>query len=137
MKHLLAATTFAALIAAAPASAQVAYGMSPGGNGASTFTSGSGDWKNAVVIYAEGPDPILLDKLTAPISGDAIGATGGDAGGVTFDVRGGSAGLTGFGGVADATTSVPEPAIWAMMLIGFGAVGGALRSRRKATLRYA
>ncbi|WP_240047704.1 PEPxxWA-CTERM sorting domain-containing protein [Sphingomonas panacisoli] len=32
---------------------------------------------------------------------------------------------------ATATPAVPEPATWAMMLIGFGAVGGALR-RRKA-----
>jgi len=38
----------------------------------------------------------------------------------------------------NATTGgVPEPTTWAMMLVGFGAVGGALRSRRKATLRYA
>lgn len=29
------------------------------------------------------------------------------------------------------TPSVPEPATWAMMLIGFGAVGGALRYRRR------
>jgi hypothetical protein len=37
----------------------------------------------------------------------------------------------------NATTGgVPEPATWAMMLVGFGAVGGALRSRRKATVRY-
>ncbi|MBS0479011.1 MAG: PEP-CTERM sorting domain-containing protein [Proteobacteria bacterium] len=37
----------------------------------------------------------------------------------------------------NATGGVPEPATWAMMLVGFGAVGGALRSRRKATPRYA
>ncbi|MEO5493569.1 MAG: PEPxxWA-CTERM sorting domain-containing protein, partial [Sphingomonas sp.] len=37
----------------------------------------------------------------------------------------------------NATGGVPEPATWAMMLVGFGAIGGALRSRRKATLRYA
>ena len=37
----------------------------------------------------------------------------------------------------NATTGgVPEPATWAMMLVGFGAVGGVLRSRRKATLRF-
>jgi hypothetical protein len=36
-------------------------------------------------------------------------------------------------------TAVPEPDTWAMMLIGFGVVGGALRSRRRvaATLRFA
>jgi len=33
--------------------------------------------------------------------------------------------------------AVPEPASWAMMLGGFGLVGGALRSRRKAAVRFA
>ena len=28
--------------------------------------------------------------------------------------------------------AVPEPAAWALMILGFGAIGGALRSRRKA-----
>lgn len=32
-----------------------------------------------------------------------------------------------------ATAAVPEPASWAMMLIGFGGVAGALRARRRAT----
>ena len=34
--------------------------------------------------------------------------------------------------------AVPEPSVWAMLLIGFGAIGGALRRRRqKAALAYA
>ncbi|HWI85758.1 MAG TPA: PEPxxWA-CTERM sorting domain-containing protein [Sphingomonas sp.] len=37
-----------------------------------------------------------------------------------------------FGGTAD----VPEPASWAMMLAGFGLIGGALRTRRTATISY-
>jgi len=32
--------------------------------------------------------------------------------------------------------SVPEPASWAMMLGGFGMVGGAMRSRRKAAVSF-
>ena len=32
--------------------------------------------------------------------------------------------------------SVPEPASWAMMLGGFGLVGGAMRSRRKAAVSF-
>ncbi len=33
--------------------------------------------------------------------------------------------------------AVPEPASWAMMIVGLGAVGGALRTRRRTTLRFA
>lgn len=32
--------------------------------------------------------------------------------------------------------AVPEPASWALMLGGFGLVGGAMRSRRKATVSF-
>lgn len=33
--------------------------------------------------------------------------------------------------------AVPEPASWALLLGGFGAVGGAMRSRRKAAISFA
>jgi choice-of-anchor C domain-containing protein len=33
--------------------------------------------------------------------------------------------------------AVPEPATWAMMIMGFGLIGGALRSRKAATVRFA
>jgi hypothetical protein len=36
----------------------------------------------------------------------------------------------------DSTGAVPEPASWAMMLGGFGLVGGAMRSRRKAAVSF-
>lgn len=36
--------------------------------------------------------------------------------------------------VAAPTGSVPEPAIWAMMLMGFGGLGMAMRSRRKRSV---
>jgi len=35
------------------------------------------------------------------------------------------------------TSDAPEPASWAMMLGGFGAIGGALRSRRKSSVSFA
>lgn len=35
------------------------------------------------------------------------------------------------GGVGELAAAVPEPATWALMLLGFGFVGGAMRSRRK------
>ena len=37
-----------------------------------------------------------------------------------------------FGGVVTAAP-VPEPATWAMMLVGFGGLGVAMRSRRRAS----
>lgn len=38
-------------------------------------------------------------------------------------------------GTADITGAVPEPASWAMMIMGFGAVGAALRRKSKVTSR--
>jgi hypothetical protein len=37
----------------------------------------------------------------------------------------------------NVTAGVPEPASWAMMLVGFGAVGGAMRSRGRTAVRFA
>ena len=38
-------------------------------------------------------------------------------------------------GVAPITTGVPEPSTWAMLLVGFGAIGASMR-RRKSTAGY-
>jgi hypothetical protein len=35
------------------------------------------------------------------------------------------------GGISTMTTAVPEPGTWAMMLVGFGAMGVAMRRRRR------
>ena len=58
--------------------------------------------------------------------------------GISFDASG--SGVTDIrqiriGGIGSPTTPVPEPATWAMMLIGFGAAGTAMRrSRRRNAL---
>jgi hypothetical protein len=39
--------------------------------------------------------------------------------------------------VGDAPGAVPEPATWAMMLAGFGVVGGAMRRRQRVSVRFA
>lgn len=36
-----------------------------------------------------------------------------------------------------AATAVPEPATWSMMIAGFGAIGGVMRRRQKASVRFA
>lgn len=39
--------------------------------------------------------------------------------------------------VVNAAAGVPEPASWALMLVGFGAVGGAMRGRRRSVVAFA
>ncbi len=36
-----------------------------------------------------------------------------------------------------AVAAIPEPASWAMMIVGVGAIGGGLRQRRRATVAFA
>ena len=55
------------------------------------------------------------------------------AGTYTLHLEGTSTGQGAFGGNV-AFTAVPEPATWAMMLLGFGAVGFAMRRRRRPAL---
>lgn len=64
----------------------------------------------------------------------------GDAGGVYSRMHDFGSGYEGFGLVTTFETSpigvVPEPGTWAMMILGFGVIGGAMRNaRRKTTLR--
>ena len=35
------------------------------------------------------------------------------------------------------SAAVPEPATWALLIAGFGLIGGAMRSRKRATVTYA
>jgi hypothetical protein len=42
-----------------------------------------------------------------------------------------------FLGVNGVTGAVPEPATWALMIVGFGAVGATMRRRRTKTVSYA
>ena len=63
--------------------------------------------------------------LTLPVSG----------GEQTINVTGTSGGNASYAGtLAFAVSAIPEPATWAMMIGGFGIVGGAMR-RRKAQVR--
>ena len=49
---------------------------------------------------------------------------------ITFGTGGGN-----FNGTANVTTAVPEPATWAMMMLGFAGLGVAVRRRPKTTVR--
>ena len=48
-----------------------------------------------------------------------------------FDLSAGGSTLTTFAQVGSGVGAVPEPATWAMMIIGFGAAGTAMRRKRK------
>lgn len=69
-----------------------------------------------------------ITDTTNPFSTVTFGASGGDRFG--FDD------LT-VGDIMQVRDPIPEPSTWAMMLLGFGAVGGVVRSRRRQTLRVA
>jgi hypothetical protein len=45
--------------------------------------------------------------------------------------------FSGVAGHAEAVGAVPEPASWAMMVGGFGAIGGAMRARRRTSISFA
>jgi hypothetical protein len=69
----------------------------------------------------------------SPFTTRSIFFTAAEAGSLRFRI--GSSSLDNFGPILDNVTltvdsAVPETATWAMMLLGFAAIGGAMRSRR-------
>jgi hypothetical protein len=79
-----------------------------------------------------GVNALIADlPLLAGVSYFAVASSfsNGDAGAYTLTIDGPGSALLGAGGV-------PEPATWAMMILGFGVVGGAMR-RRRTTVRVA
>lgn len=79
---------------------------------------GRTDGTFSFVSFREGPVPGTFQTLNLP---------GGDVQG-TFSIT------------SSATGAVPEPSTWAMMLLGFGLIGGGMRAakrRQKVTISYA
>jgi hypothetical protein len=113
-----------------------------------TATLGSGIWwaTNAALgptfADANGGQKTLADWLAA--NNNAITVTGvqlgvgsgwnGNFSGAVDNVRFNFADLS--ASYNFAVAAVPEPATWAMMIGGFGFIGGALRSRRRSTVAF-
>ncbi|NJC05945.1 hypothetical protein GGQ97_001738 [Sphingomonas kaistensis] len=112
------------------------------------------DWnalKDAGKVVS-GSDLTALNNLLATAGGQVLigfhwGNVPGPQGNVSAfylwdNVPAGSIRLTDTQGYSNAvlyrstsvTTAVPEPGTWALMLVGFGAVGGAMRRRRRETV---
>jgi hypothetical protein len=84
-----------------------------------------------------------LDLIANPFNTDlienyALAGVPLGAGTYTLTVQGTRGDSGSFGGnVAFQAAAVPEPAPWAMMLLGFGAIGFQLRRRRRSVLAQA
>ena len=110
------------------------FTLSGGVIGASTFFAGAADAR-ATGLFASYWTDAAYSKFSTVLG----------AGSYSFSLTGpGQGGVPASFGVrlddGDLVGAVPEPAAWALMLIGFGFVGGALRSsksKQKLTVSYA
>jgi hypothetical protein len=77
---------------------------------------------------------VLTTNATGAIDSKSLLDVPVSAGPNTLTVNGTSGGLYSYGGnisFAKAVASVPEPASWVLMTLGFGGLGAALRSKRR------
>lgn len=98
------------------------------GTGALTLLGSTGVTSEALTfdsngtLFSHGNDGFLYTIDLTTLAGTQIGAT---ASNLVF----------GMAAQPDAMGAVPEPATWAFMILGFGAIGGAMRRQRKATVK--
>ena len=98
-----------------------------GGNGVAVLAiGGSTIFSGAIPAGAQGSG-FSFNQTVSLVAGQTIFLGVNNAGEYTFD----STGLTG------AIRAVPEPASWALMILGFGVAGYALRRRTRATVAFA
>lgn len=95
---------------------------------------GYGNGEGNYNAYGPTGSAITFNSLFGSLA--ATGTHYGDAGSHDTVATNVDDGLTRYG-AASFIASVPEPATWAMMLVGFGMIGGAARSRRKAKIAFA
>jgi len=97
---------------------------SPAVDFTSAILSGLGGPYNLVEIDDDGTNEFW--RLANPVT---LGASQ-----YTLAINGNNSGAGSLGGSITIRSAVPEPATWAMMLLGFGAVGFAMRRRRAPIL---
>ena len=90
----------------------------------SAFLAGLGGPYDLIEIDDDGTNEFW--RLANPVT---LGAST-----YTLNINGNNAGAGSLGGSITIRQAVPEPATWAMMLLGFGAVGFAMRRRRAPVL---
>ena len=97
---------------------------SPAVDFTSAVLSGLGGPHNLIEIDDDGTNEFW--RLANPVT---LGASQ-----YTLAINGNNSGAGSLGGSITIRQAVPEPATWAMMLLGFGAVGFAMRRRRAPVL---
>ena len=112
-----------------------------------TFLWGSVDSYNSLGVVGTGMTFSGGDMGVAPPTGDqsnpnsnrlvTLTFTGSDRNSVTGLQFNSSGNAFEFDNVNVTTAAVPEPASWALMLLGFGGTGAAMRSRRKVAVSFA
>ncbi|MBB6122478.1 PEPxxWA-CTERM sorting domain-containing protein [Sphingobium subterraneum] len=114
-----------------------------------SFVLGSLDQYNSLeLLFSSGPSTLLSGSQIVNGLGVASGSQTsiGSNGRVNYSVEAGDPSIIGAifrsGGNSFefdnlATNAVPEPTTWAMMLAGFGAMGVALRRRRRVAVSFA
>lgn len=103
-------------------------------------TSGKGasdvDFTSALITGTGIGAPISLDTLFNNDQFENLGKSLSlGAGSYTFTIKG-TRGLTGSFGGSVTFGAVPEPATWAMMILGLGVAGAAMRRRQRQSVRY-
>ena len=114
--------------------------------------AGNVRFNQAVIVQKSGAATVGATPLTATISGDMLSlvlplsllpSTGFEPGHYSFNIWprsgtvGGLATISDFAPDNSDLSAAPEPASWAMMLGGFGVIGGAMRRRRVARPSFA
>ena len=99
------------------------YSFSSFGNDSKDFgvSAAGANNSNGILAYLQFTKALDGVSTLAPLTGSAV-----------YNTHGNLFGRSATGGVG--VSAVPEPAAWALMLVGFGGLGGALRLKRRSTL---
>lgn len=110
------------------------------GDGLTVFSSGTGFGDSILSTgFFTLSGTTGLNSLYAALADDSLtfAVSDVDAGDNNFDFTQGVAGSLTNVGTGPTVSAVPEPATWAMMVLGFGIVGFGLRKRKAVNVSYA
>jgi hypothetical protein len=118
--------------------AEIGVGIAKGAGAPTSWSAATNDSLTAIqgaiweVEYGFTPSQVTGTSAQNTLIADDVSlAESHPAAGFADGVYSTGPGGSGFGASQGFATGVPEPGVWAMMLVGFGGLGAAMRSRRK------